>query len=112
LPSYGSAFRYKLDVSESSNIGILVTDREAEDYFNRSGGIDADFKFTKKDRIRVQALASATQYPDSVSSEFEQSTAQFNGSAIEGLYVRDTKNYELYAFHKQVDENFRASWQY
>jgi len=108
LPSYGSAFRYKLDVSESSNIGILVTDREAEDYFNRSGGIDADFKFTKKDRIRVQALASATQYPDSVSSEFEQSTAQFNGSAIEGLYVRDTKNYELYAFHKQVDENFRA----
>jgi len=108
ITSYGNAFRYKVDVSESSNIGLIATDREAEDYYNRSGGIDADFKFTKKDRFQFQVLASDTQYPDSVSAEFDQSTSNFKGTAFEALYVRDTKNYEIYAFHKQVDENFRA----
>jgi len=106
--SQGSALRYKVDVSESSNIGLIATDREGKNYFNRVGGIDGDFRFTKTDLIRFQVLTSATQYPDSIISEFNQPQSGFAGTALEGLYVHDTKDYELYVFHKQVEEDFRA----
>jgi hypothetical protein len=89
-------------------VGIIATDREATNYHNRVGGLDGDFKFTKKDRIKVQVLASQTEYPDSVVSEFEQPDSEFGGIAFEGLYVRNTEDYEVWAFHKRVDEDFRA----
>ncbi len=106
--SQGTALRYKMDVSESSNIGLIATDREAKNYYNRMGGFDGDIKFTKKDKIRFQVLASTTQYPDSINSEFDQPNSDFTGAAFEGLYAHDSKDYELYAYHKQVEENFRA----
>ncbi|MBN2093599.1 carbohydrate binding family 9 domain-containing protein [candidate division KSB1 bacterium] len=106
--SYGSVFRYRRDLFKSSNIGVMMTDREGNDYHNRLAGIDGDFKFTPKDQIKFQLVSSKTQYPDSINTEFSQSVSDFSGMAYSILYSRDTKNYEFYGLHRQVDQDFRA----
>ncbi len=106
--SYGSVFRYRRDLFKSSNIGLMITDREGGNYQNRLAGIDGDFKFTPKDQLSFQLVNSKTQYPDSINSEFGQPGADFGGIAYSLLYSRDTKNYEFYGLHRQVDRDFRA----
>ena len=54
--SIDSVFRYRRDLFESSNMGIIFTDREGDHYYNRVGGIDGDFRFTQKDRFRFTAI--------------------------------------------------------
>jgi hypothetical protein len=106
--SQGSAVRYKADISQSSNIGILLTDRRGQDYLNQLASIDGDFKFTQTDRIIFQVLGSQTQYPDYISSDFEQPASKFNGKAYRVYYSHNTREYELYGRHRDLDRNLRA----
>lgn len=106
--SYGSVFRYKRDIFKSSNIGLVLTDREGKDYFNRSGGIDADIKFTQKDRLMFQFMRSGTLYPDSIYINYDQPDTEFRGNAYQIYYGHNTKNYEIYGFYNEVDNRFRA----
>jgi len=106
--SHGTALRYKADVSESSNLGALFSDREGDDYFNRMAGIDGDIKFTKKDRFMFQVLQSQTQYPDTIVNNFDQKEKDFSGNAYYAYYRHSTKKYNFYGKHKQVDDAFRA----
>ena len=106
--SQGTALRYKADISQSSNIGVLLTDRRGENYLNQLGAIDGDFKFTKTDRIIFQVLGSQTQYPDYISSDFEQPASNFKGKAYRVYYSHNTREYEVYGRHREIDRNFRA----
>ena len=106
--SFGSAFRYKMDINNRSNIGLIATDREADNYFNRTGGIDGDFKFSKKDRLMFQVMGSQTEYPDSIAANYNQPKSALSGKAMEALYIHDTRNYEFYALYHQIDKDFRA----
>ena len=106
--AYGSVLRYKADIGKASNLGLLLTDREGTDYYNRVAGIDGDIKFTQKDRFMFQVLGSNTLYPDSISAEYEQPDSDFNGHAYYALYRHDTKHYELYGKHEDVDQHMRA----
>ena len=54
--SYSTVFRYKRDISKSSNIGAVLTNRESDGYYNRLGGIDGHIKFTKLDQIIFQVI--------------------------------------------------------
>jgi hypothetical protein len=106
--SQGSAVRYKADISESSNIGLLMTDRRGDNYLNQLASVDGDFKFTKTDRFIFQVLGSQTQYPDYIASEFDQPTHQFKGKAYRVYYSHRTSNFEIYGKHRDIDNNLRA----
>lgn len=107
--SFGSALRYKADISKSSNVGVLFTDREGDKYHNRLAGIDGDFKFTQTDRIRFQALGSKTKYPGSITGgDYSQPVDDFNGHAYYIRYSHDTREYNIYGVHNEIDENMRA----
>ncbi|NQT27793.1 carbohydrate binding family 9 domain-containing protein [candidate division KSB1 bacterium] len=106
--STGSVFRYKRDVGESSNLGVIMTDREGDAYYNRLVGFDGDIKFTQTDHIRFQVSGSRTQYPDSIVANFDQPESEFDGMAYQFYYGHDTRNWEVYSFFRQVDEDFRA----
>ena len=109
--SYGTVLRYKADVGKSSNLGLTLTDRESEDYHNRLVGLDGDFKFTKKDRFMFQTVGSNTKYPDFIvsdSSDYDQPKTNFSGKAYRLFYVHNTRNYEIYGYHEDLDDNFRA----
>lgn len=103
-----SALRYKADIGKSSNLGILFTDRQNKHYFNRLASVDGNIKFSEQDIVRFQAMRSNTEYSDSIAANYDQSQSDFWGNAFEALYVHETRDYEFYGYHKEVDQDFRA----
>jgi hypothetical protein len=106
--STGSVLRYRRDFGRSSNIGLLLTDRESNEYYNRLGGFDGILKFTLKDQIRFQVLGSQTSYPDTISTEFNQPAGRFDGLAYDIFYMHDTRSLDWYAVYREVGRDFRA----
>lgn len=104
----GSVLRYRRDVGTSSTLGILMTDREGDDYYNRLGGLDGNLRITPKDRVRFQLLGSQTRYPEQVSAGFEQPHNSFEGTAFDVHYSHDTRSPDWYGVYRQVSPDFRA----
>lgn len=108
MKNISTALRYRRDIGRSSNIGIVITDREGEDYYNRIAGVDGDIRFTKKDRIWFQYIGSQTRYPDEVVNNYNQPSGKFNGGAFDFLYAHATRSVFLSAHYQDVTPNFRA----
>ena len=108
MQSTGSVFRYKRDIGESSNIGVLMTDREADSYHNRLGGVDGTVTLSQVDQVNFQLLGSKTQYPGEVAGEFEQPRDNFGGSAFDMEYMHFTKSWVWVARYRDISPDFRA----
>jgi hypothetical protein len=106
MKTIGSVFRYRLDIGKSSTIGIVATDREGDEYYNRAVGIDGDLKVTPKDRIRFQFLGSQTKDPEAISGAAAGEKSE--GKALEVYYLHDTRSFDWYAGYTEVDPGFRA----
>jgi len=106
--SQGSILRYKRDLFESSTVGLLLTDREGDNYFNRVISIDSDLRFSSKDRIGFQAGLTSTQYPDSTASAYDEKFGRFNGQGFEFSYNRNTEDYYVYGLFREIDPDFRT----
>lgn len=108
MNNQSSALRYRLDVGKASNVGVLFTDREGDEYFNRIASIDADLRLTKIDRVILQYIGSQTQYPDHIAAAFNQPMGSFWGHAYTAMYQHTTKNYMLFLRHQNIWSKFRA----
>jgi hypothetical protein len=108
MESTGSVFRYRHDVGPSSTIGVVATDREGDDYYNRLFGADVDLRFTPKDRLILQMLGSRTSYPESVRADFDQPEGELEGHAIDFVYSHATRSNEHYVIYREVSPDFRA----
>ncbi|MCP5051500.1 MAG: carbohydrate binding family 9 domain-containing protein [bacterium] len=108
MSNQSTALRYRFDMGRASNMGVVLTDREGDDYFNRVAGIDGDFWFTKSDRITFQFLGSQTRYPGDIALDYGQSLDKFSGSAMEANYSHKTRNLTIYGQYKNVHPDFRA----
>lgn len=108
LNTYGTVARYRRDLGKSSTLGLLVTDREGDDYFNRMGGFDLDWRVTKKDRIRLQYLGSQTRYPGDIAAKYKQPGDDFWGNALDFMYFHGTRKYNWYVAYRDIGERFRA----
>jgi hypothetical protein len=106
--SFNSVLRYKRDLGSKYTLGVLVTDREGEDYFNRLALADAYLRVTEKDMIAVQAGVTSTQYPDSIVEEFDQPGGTFNsyGAAID--YYHNTRNIDWRLSYYDFGKNLRV----
>ncbi len=108
LQSTGSIVRYKRDVGESSSLGLILTDREGDIYYNRLAGIDSDLRITQKDRVRLQIIGSLTEYPGWISEEFDQPDEGLGGTGGFLLYNHITRNYAIFGFFRETTPDFRA----
>ncbi|MGD2084799.1 MAG: carbohydrate binding family 9 domain-containing protein [Candidatus Aminicenantes bacterium] len=108
MSSLCSALRYRRDVGKSSNVGLVITDREGEDYFNRLVGIDGDIRFNKLDRVMFQFLGSQTRYPDQVAVDYNQSQDMLKGTAFELFYYHNTDTLDWFFDYEAISPNFRA----
>ncbi len=104
----GTVLRYRRDIGKSSTLGLLVTDREGEGYFNRLAGIDGDLKFTPKDRIRFQFLGAQTHYTERIAADYKQPLDSFLGSALDLYYIHDTRTFDWFIDYSDISANFRA----
>lgn len=108
MRSYGTVLRYLRDYGQSSNIGLLLTDREGEDYYNRLLGLDGIFRLGKRDYIKWQVLGTGTRYPDSISLKHGQDIGGFGGEGICANYSHNTERYNLFGTYQQMSPDFRA----
>lgn len=105
---WSSSFRYRFDAGRSSTIGVLMTDREGDSYFNRVGGIDGLFRISKSDTLTFQFLGSSTMYPDDISGEFDQEYGRFNGTAFNAGFQHVKKEWNARIGYEDYSPGFRA----
>ena len=110
--SIGSALRYRRDIGKASTLGLLVSDREGNEYFNRLAGIDADLKITRMDLLQLQFLTSQTNYPDQLAAKYFQPVGNILGTALDTYFIHSTRNFGFYAGYQQISPNFRADLGY
>lgn len=103
-----AVLRYKRDFGDDLTIGALGTLREGEDYHNRVASFDAKFRITDRDIVSGQAMYSSTQYPESVSSSFDQDKESFGGHALSLSYDHDTRDDFWYANYQDISSDFRS----
>lgn len=107
MNSTGTVARFRRDVGTSSSLGVLLTDREGEDYYNRLAGLDGNIRVTPRDRLKFQFLGSRTRYPEEVSADFDQPHSPFEGTAFDVYYSHDTRSLDWYAVYRQISPDFR-----
>jgi hypothetical protein len=108
IPNTSSVFRYKRDFGANYTFGLLGTNREGDDYFNRLGGVDAEIRLSKKDRLQFQFLASSTRYPEETAVEFDQQEEAFGGTALDFKYSRDARHLDFSVGYQSLTRGFRA----
>ena len=113
-PNYSSIFRYRREFGRRYAVGLLATDREGDDYYNRVFGVDGDFFVTDSDRVRMQYLASSTSYPQQVADRLGQA-AEADGiadGAYSLSYWHETRNLTWVLEYKDVGDGFRTDMGY
>ena len=106
---FSTVARYRRDVGENSNLGVLYTGRFGEDqYENQVFGIDGTLRPTGTDAIRFQVLGSRTQYDDVIAQIHGQPRGDFDGTAWEIEYSHGERNWFWFAEYRDIDEDFRA----
>jgi hypothetical protein len=103
-----TVLRCRRDVGSASTVGILITDREGEDYFNRAVGLDGDLRLTKKDRLQFQFLGSQSKYPDRIVQDFNQPQGEFRGNGGFIYYQHKTRNFKIYGQYGFASDNLRT----
>jgi hypothetical protein len=105
--------RYKVDVGERSNVGVLVTKRDATDYSNNLVSIDGSYWFSKADSLTYQFAYTDTTNPDDLVNEYKDDDnlsvkSQQSGNAMSLKYAHSTRDYTVKAGYTTVEEDFRA----
>jgi hypothetical protein len=103
-----AVLRYKRDLGRSYTLGLMATDREGKEYYNRLIGMDGDFRITNSDRLRLQALGSRTAYPGNVAGDFDQGLGNLDDYFIALEYDHDARNWGWWLDYDDVGPQFRA----
>ncbi len=112
IANHSSVLRYKRDFGSRYTAGLLATDREAKNYFNRVFGFDLDFRFTPTNQIQLLVLGSSTRYPDNVTNNFDQPPGNLSDQLISFEYDHYTRTWGWWADYEEADSNFRADLGY
>ena len=99
--------RYKSDVGDRSNVGVLMTHRQGDNYENTVLSVDGTQWFSQSDVVQYQVARSESQNPDSVVEDFEVGKEQ-SDTAVSIDYAHRTRDYNLRASYSNIGEDFRA----
>ncbi len=112
IANTSSVFRYKRDFGSRYTVGLMVTDREGKDYYNRVYGFDLDFRFTPTNQIQLLVLGSSTKYPDDIADDFDQPSGAFNDRLISFEYDHYTRTWGWWGDYEDAGPKFRADLGY
>lgn len=100
--------RYRRDVGSGSTIGGLYAGREGNGYHNRQYGLDAFWRLTQSDSMRIQYLRSDTQYPRSIVAGYGQPASAFGGNATWIDYQHVARTWAVFGQYEAYDTGFRS----
>jgi hypothetical protein len=105
--SYNLALRYRLDISRNINLGLIGTDRRADNYSNTVAGLDGNIRIGNSDRVSAQVLTSRSQYPESIRNDFSQ-PEEAGGNAYLLNYNHDDSRWDWGVQYTDYGDDFRA----
>ena len=103
-----TVLRYRRDFGRRLTFGLMGTDREGDDYYNRLLSMDGDIRITNSDRVRFQVMGSSTRYPDEMAETNNQNKGNFNDYYIAFEYDHDARNWGWWLDYDDVGSGFRA----
>ena len=107
-----SVVRYKYNLGFNYTLGLLATAREGDEYYNRLGGIDGEFRVSRKDRLQFQVMGSSTKYSPEIVSNYNQKDKSFGGSAFGVRYSHETMTWDASAQYQNISNGFRSDLGY
>ncbi|MCK4409255.1 MAG: hypothetical protein KAW67_04175, partial [Candidatus Eisenbacteria sp.] len=107
-PVTGAVVRYRMDLASASTVGLILTNRESNDYYNRVGGVDGNLRLTPSDRLSFQVLCSKTDYADAFADSMGQPDGEFDGMAYDVEYNHDSGSFDWWLAYREIEEEFRA----
>lgn len=108
MNTIGSVMRYRYDVGQASTVGLLITDREGDDYYNRVVGGDVYWRFSAHKQVSVQFLGSQTSYPDQLAVDNWQPEGRFTGTAWNANFRHSSRKFGYYVNYQGATPDFRA----
>jgi hypothetical protein len=108
MDNTATVLRYRRDLGRASTIGVLLTERQGQDYSNRLLAVDGNLRFSAEGSLRFQVLGSRTRYPPDLPTSHHQPRGEFDGTAVDAYFRHETRDNLLYALHKQISPEFRA----
>ena len=99
--------RYKMDVGERNNVGVLATVRNSDNYNNTLMSVDGNYWVNETDNISYQFAHAQTDNTEYLQTEYEVDETQ-KGNALSLNYARETRDYNLRVGYTSVAEDFRA----
>lgn len=105
--SMNTAYRYRLDINKNINLGMIFTDRRADDYSNTVIGIDGNIRIGNSDNIEMQLMKSDSKYPLQIQTDYGQK-AKINDYAYKFNYDHRDNNWTWRVRYSEYGNDFRA----
>ncbi len=97
--AYFGIFRYSRDLLKDSSLGMIYTDRQFGGGFNRVGGVDGRFRFSKTLTTSFQAVESSTKNVDG---------SYLAGPAFEYDLTNSSRNFNANLHYSGRSDGFRT----
>lgn len=98
--------RYRYDLGNASTLGALITHRQGSGLRSSLGGFDGMLRLSRGDTLTWQWLRSTTTYPGDRALEGQEK--RLSGTAWEANFSHATRNFEAWAWARDLSEGFRA----
>lgn len=108
IENTGFVGRYNRSFGDASTIGALMTARQADDYHNYVGGFDMRWRINDQHNLQMQYLRSDTEYPQSISDDYDQPEDSFDGFSAFARYQYSSRTWFANVFHRERSAGFRA----
>ncbi len=112
MANTASVLRYRRDLPNSSTIGVTFSDREADDYYNRLGSLDANLRLTDSHKLTLQGVASSTDYSEEIDTTYNQPEDEFTGYGYNAIHVWSTRDFATYLRRRERTSDLRADLGY
>ncbi len=106
--SLASVGRYRFDFARNSTTGVMITDRKGEDgYFSRALSLDVLYRMSSSDKLTANIIWTRTRYNADMVEELEIEDVEPRGRGILVDYNHSVRNWEGWAWFRDIDEDFR-----
>lgn len=105
---WSGVVRYRRDMGSGSTVGLIYAGREAEGYRNHLYGLDAFWRASNKDTVRLQYTRSDTRYPSEVVVDHGQKPGSLQGGGFYADYNHQSSDWGWFASYQDLDPDYRA----
>ena len=109
-PVKDAVVRYRRDLGATSTIGVTVTDRQSDGYFNRLAGVDGHVQFHDTETVTFHFASTRTDYPSTLADAFDLNASPFSGTGAYAGYNHNGRLWQWVAEGEDLSRGYRADF--